>query len=502
MVCTQKRIISSLPAPQIVRNEFRNTICQNDGIRYHALAFADHALRLKAAMLNLTAPFRTANGGHRRRSVLKAGILGLGGLTLSDLLRIRAQADQTSEYRARPTQKSVILLWQQGGPSHHETYDMKPEAVRDIRGPFSPIPTNVSGVEVCELLPMHAAIADKFTIIRSCSHNWNGHNDGIPMMVSGYPGWDEHRNESTNPELGAVVSRALGQVHEGLPVAVGMGARHYGYVPTTATGYWSDTYRPPTVDNGLNTGVNLDVHRLDNRRQLLGQIDQLRCRIDSGSLQAADNFQQQAFDIVTGVKARDAFDTSLEDKRTLTRYGDGWGRQALQARRLVEAGVSFVTVGVPGDSEIYNWDDHAVNGDLPTAMRQRLPRYDRVVTALIEDIHERNLDEDVMIVVTGEFGRTPKGNYRKGNSDGKINWGRDHWANAMSILVSGGGKPMGRILGATNSKGEHPVHGELSPQDIHATIYQHLGIDYKRTYNNSAGRPIHICYGDHIASWG
>ena len=450
-------------------------------------------------MIDLTASFRTAAGTYRRRSILKAGVLGLGGLSLADLFRIQAQA---AGYRATPGHKSVILLWQQGGPSHLETYDMKPDAVRDIRGPFSPIRTNVSGIDICEHLPRHAAIADRFTLIRSCSHNWSGHNDGIPMMVSGYPGWSEIRHESTNPELGAVINRAFGQVHNGLPVAVGMGARHYGYVPTTATGYWSDTYRPPTVDNGLNSGVAIDGGRLHSRKHLLGQIDQLRRRVDSNVLQTADSFQQQAFDIVSGTKARDAFDISLEDKRTVARYGDGWGKQALQARRLVEAGVNFVTVGIPGDSIIYNWDDHAVNGDLPTAMRQRLPRYDRVVTALIEDVHERGLDEDVMIVVTGEFGRTPKGNYRKGNSDGKLNWGRDHWANAMSILVSGGGKPMGSILGATNSKGEHPVHDELSPQDIHATIYHHLGIDYRRTYNNAAGRPIHICYGDHIQSWG
>lgn len=438
-----------------------------------------------------------------RRSLLKAGFLGLGGLTLADLLRLRSQAAEANEYRTTPGNKSVILLWQQGGPSHLETYDMKPDAVDDIRGPFSPIHTNMPGIDVCELLPMHAKIADKFTLIRSCAHKWSGHNDGIPMMVSGYPGWDEGKHESTNPELGAVISRAFGQVHDGLPVAVGMGARHYSYVPTTATGYWSDVYRPPTVDKGLQSATpTVDGTRLGNRKQLLGQLDQLRRSVESGRLDAADSFQNQAFDILSDTKARDAFDLTQEDAETRERYGDGWGEQALLARRLVEAGVSFVTVGVPGDSLIYNWDDHAVNGDLPTAMRQRLPRYDRVVTALIEDVYQRGLDQDVMIVVTGEFGRTPKGNTQKGNSDGKMNWGRDHWASAMSILVSGGGKPMGRVIGATNSKGENPVRNELTPQDIHATIYQHLGIDYKQTYVNQAGRPIHICYGSHIQNWG
>lgn len=166
---------------------------------------------------------------------MKVGFLGLGGLTLADLLRIRSQAAESDEYRTTPGGKSVILLWQQGGPSHLETYDMKPDAVDDIRGPFAPINTNVPGIDVVELLPMHAQVADKFTLIRSCSHAWSGHNDGIPMMVSGYPGWDDAKHESTNPELGAVISREFGQVHDGLPVAVGMGARHYNYVPTTAT---------------------------------------------------------------------------------------------------------------------------------------------------------------------------------------------------------------------------------------------------------------------------
>lgn len=452
-------------------------------------------------MLNLTAPFSDSGKHPRRRSILQAGFLGLGGLTLAGMLRLQAQAAASSDYRTPPKGRSVILLWQQGGPSHLETYDMKPDAVDEIRGPFAPIQTSVGGLEICEHLPRHAQIADQFTLIRSCSHNWSGHNDGIPMMVSGYPGWDDVRHESTNPELGAVINRAFGQVHDGMPVAVGMGARHYSYVPTTATGYWSDTFRPPTVDKGLNTGVSIDGSRLDNRKQLLGSIDQLRRKVDSGDLEAADSFQRQAFDIISGTKARDAFDLSLEDDRTVQRYGDGWGKQALLARRLVEAGVSFVTVGVPGDSEIYNWDDHAVNGDLPTAMKQRLPRFDRVVTALIEDIHNRGLEQDVMVVVTGEFGRTPKGNMRKGNRSGKMNWGRDHWANAMSILISGGGIPTGRVIGATNSKGEHPVHRQLAPQDIHATIYHHLGIDYTRTYNDPAGRPIHICYGEHIRDW-
>lgn len=435
-----------------------------------------------------------------RRDLLRIGTLGLGGITLANLLRMQALAAETPEYRLRPTKKSVILLWQNGGPSHLETYDLKPDAPREVRGPFSPIATNVPGMDICELLPMHARIADKFSLIRSCTHTYAGHNDGIPVMMSGYPDWDEGKHESVHPEIGAVVSRVFGQCESGMPVACGMGATHYSYVPTTATGYWSNMYRPPTVsEQGLkNATAVVDGHRLDNRKTLLGQIDRLRSDLDRGGMNSLDEFNRQAFEIIGGDRARQAFDLSQESPQTRARYGEGWAQQALLARRLVEAGVNFVTVGVPGGKEIYNWDDHAVNGDLPTAMRERLPGLDQAVTALIEDVYQRGLDQDVLIVVTGEFGRTPRGNEQKGSRDGRINWGRDHWPHAMSILVSGGGKRMGQIIGATNSNGEHPIQRELSPQNFRSMIFHHLGIDYHQTFLDAAGRPIYISTGEHI----
>ena len=184
-------------------------------------------------MLNLLTNQHRLCDGITRRNMLRVGALGVGGITLADLFRMQARAGEAAEYRTRPSKKSVILLWQNGGPSHLETYDLKPNAVREIRGPFSPIKTNVPGMELCEQLPMHAKIADKFTLIRSCSHNYAGHNDGIPVMMSGYPNWDESKNESVHPEIGAVVSRVFGQCSGGMPVACGMGATHYSYVPTT-----------------------------------------------------------------------------------------------------------------------------------------------------------------------------------------------------------------------------------------------------------------------------
>ena len=229
-------------------------------------------------MLNLVTAQHRSSHGVTRRNLLQAGTLVIGGLTLADRLRVQARAAEASEYRATPSKKSVILLWQNGGPSHLETYDLKPNAVSEVRGPFLPIATNVPGIEVCELLPLHAKIADKFTLIRSCSHKFGGHNDGIPVMMSGYPNWDEGKNESVHPELGAVVSRVFGQCHQGLPVACGMGATHYSYVPTTASGYWGSQYRPPTVsEKGMaNTTATVDARRLEDRRSLLTGLDNVR----------------------------------------------------------------------------------------------------------------------------------------------------------------------------------------------------------------------------------
>jgi hypothetical protein len=445
----------------------------------------------------LTSKHRCCDGVTRRH-FLRAGLMGLGGLSLTDCLRLQAaQPDQTQVDR----ETSVVVIWLQGGPSHLEMYDLKPKAPQEIRGPFHPIATNVPGLDVCELLPLHAKIADRFTLIRSVHHRYSCHNDGTPMMTSGYPDWDDARKEPVYPDMGTVVNRVFGTIRDGLPVAMGMGARHWSYVPTTAPGYWSNAFRPPTVDQGLpNSSLTIDGEHFRSRRELLDQFDRIRRDLDvRGVMDSLDDLNQQAVQVLTGNKARAAFDVSNESQATRDRYGSGWGQQALQARRLIEAGVKFVTVSVPGGKLIYNWDDHAVNGDLPSAMRERLPGFDQGVTALIEDIHERGLNEKTLVVVTGEFGRTPRMNQQKGNSNGALNWGRDHWPNAMSILVSGGGRRMGQVIGATNAHGEYPSERPLTPQDLLATIYQHLGIDHHRSFVNPAGRPIALSTGTPIA---
>ena len=269
-------------------------------------------------MLNVLTSRHRCGDGISRRHFLNAGSLALGGLTLSTALRLQAaQANPASVDR----EASVIVIWLNGGPSHLEMYDMKPHAPADVRGPFSPIATNVPGMDICELLPLHAKIADKFTLLRSCHHKHPGHNDGTPMVTSGYPDWNDAKTEPVYPDMGTVVNRYFGGVRNGLPVAMGMGARHYHYVPTTAPGYWSTAYRPPTVDQGLpNSALTIDGERFTARREVLGQLDRLRGNLDVGGIMdSLDTINHQAVDILTGSRAREAFDVSKETQATRDR---------------------------------------------------------------------------------------------------------------------------------------------------------------------------------------
>jgi hypothetical protein len=270
------------------------------------------------------------------------------------------------------------------------------------------------------------------------------------------------------------------------------------YSPGIAEGYWPARYRVPITNFSLrDASLRVTRQQLDDRLGLAQRFDAMRRELDtSGAVDAMDSFSQRAVDILTADRARKAFDLSLEEPRLRDRYGeDPFAREALLARRLVEAGISFVSLRVPGSgpgSKAHDWDDHAVNWDMLTAMKARLPRYDHVISTLIDDLHDRGLDKKVLLVVTGEFGRTP----RLEHKDGII--GRDHYPGAMSILVSGGGMPMGQVIGATSSKGEHPVDRRLDPQDILATIYKHLGIDHRQEFPDHQGRPITLTNGTPI----
>ena len=435
-----------------------------------------------------------------RRRFLQAGLLGLSGLGLGDLLRLRAAAAAESHGAAADT--AVILIWLQGGPSHMETYDLKPDAPLDYRGEMQPIQTQVPGMDICELLPLHAKVADRFTIIRSISHGFANHAGGAGRFLSGRDPLRPLDPIAQFPTIPTVVSRMRERPDHQIPVYVANANRVYG----GGSSYLGESALPFVVGNDPNADnfsvPNLGLagklkDRLDDRMTLLHSFDKLQRDVDrSGKLEAMDHFHARAVNLLTSERAKRAFDLSLESEQTRERYGrHKWGQRALLARRLVESGVTFVTMqmqnpGVPGG--IGNWDIHAVNGHLFEDTRARLPIFDRAISALIEDLYDRGLDQKVMLVVTGEFGRTPRINPQKGTSSGIVQPGRDHWPGAMSVLVSGGGMRMGQVIGSTTSNGAYAKDNKLDPNDLLATIYRFLGIDASSTFPDHAGRPMPI----------
>lgn len=442
-----------------------------------------------------------------RRSFLEAGYLALGGLGLSDLLRNRAMAAEAPKTQTNSSDDTaVIFIWLLGGPSHMETYDMKPDAPSDYRGQLDPIATNVPGMNICELLPKHAKVADRFSIIRSISHEDSQHARGSVRFLSG------RKTQSVNPisefpTVGPVVAKMREHRKVGVPNYVASSARAYG----GGSAYLGESAMPFVV--GGNPGApgysvpNLSLsnglkERLGDRMQLLNAFDSLRRDIDlKGSMESMDEINQQALGLLTSDKARQAFDLTLESDATRDRYGrHKWGQRALLARRLVEAGSSFVTMymnnpDVPGTQKnrIHNnWDIHAINGDLYYDLGVRMPHFDSAVAALIEDLYERGLDKKVMLVVSGEFGRTPRITVQPGTRSKVMQPGRDHWPGAMSVLVAGGGAPMGQVIGSTTSKGEYAKDNKLDPNDLLATVYRFLGIDPHHEFLDLSGRPMPI----------
>ena len=433
-----------------------------------------------------------------RRSFLEAGSLALGGLGLGDLLRSRSAAKEAGRVAA---DTSVILIWLQGGPSHMETYDLKPEAPIDYGGELRPIATAAPGMDVCELLPLHAQVADKFTLIRSISHGFANHAAGAGRFLSGYKPLFLLDPKAQYPCLGPVVAKMLeGRRDPALPIYVGNQPNVYGggsaalgpaYLPFVVGG---DPNAPNFKVNNLSLSPKLK-DRLGDRRFLLGSLDRLKREVDqSRVMESMDKYNQQAVNLLTSDRAQKAFDLSLESPKLRDKYGrHKWGQRALLARRLVEAGTTFVTMqmqnpSVPGG--IGNWDIHAVNGHLYEDARARLPVFDQAIAALIDDIYQRGLDKKVMVIVSGEFGRTPRINPQKGTSSKVIQPGRDHYPGAMSVLVSGGGMETGQVIGSTTSKGERPKDRKLDPNDLLATVYRFLGIDYRKMVPDRAGRPV------------
>jgi hypothetical protein len=438
-------------------------------------------------------------------------------------MRTRAAAAAATGKAAPDT--SVIFLWLPGGPPHMDTYDMKPDAPEDFRGDFRPIHSNVSGIDVCELLPRHAKIADKYTLIRSIAHTFADHGGGHKRFMTARDPKEPAGFVNDYPAVGSMIAKMLEGVDRGLPNYIcgvdggrqgidtfSLGTAYLG----PATGPFMVPGDPSAKDFSVqNLALAKEMeNRLADRQQLLGGLDKLRREVDaSGAMQAIDQFGQRAVDLLTSQKARQAFDLSQEPQHLRERYGNhAWGMRAMMARRLVEAGASFVTMvlenpyvsGVPTLKQgVYNWDSHAVNCHIFDDARVRFPIYDQVVTALIEDVYARGLDKKCLIVVTGEFGRTPRIENSVGTQTGVMQPGRDHWPQAMSVLISGGGMRTGQVVGSTNKRGEHPQDRPLTPNDLWATVLKHLGIDQNHNFLDHHGRPLPILpYGEPIRELG
>lgn len=446
-------------------------------------------------------------GPMRRREFLRAGTLALGGLTLPELFAHRAAAGTQSA----PT--SVIMFWMWGGPSQLETWDMKPDAPVEYRGPLNPIPTNVPGIDICEYLPLQAQRAHRFSLIRSLHHEMSAHNDGsIEMLTGKTPNPPDVTSQaiSQHPDFGMVASYFRTPHANGMPQYVGaqrapfmtrpvyLGVAHKAFETGNPA---AEKFAPQnlTLASGNENG------RLDNRKDLLGQFDRLRCALDQRrSLEAVDEFRSAAFEILTSTQVAEAFNIAAETPETRDRYGrHRWGQSCLLARRLVESGVAVVNIDAtaPNDTtKHFSWDDHAGAFHLDYAQRERLPQMDQGLCALIDDLFDRGLDRNVMVIAMGEFGRTPRVTYAPTNFSNQPGVGRDHWPNAMTAWVSGGGLKMGQVVGATNSKSEYPQHDPVTPQDLLATVYRHLGIDWTQSFTDFAGRPVPILpFGKPIA---
>lgn len=421
--------------------------------------------------------------GLARREFLRVGALGLGGLSLADLLRAEASGAAADQ---RP--KSLIYIVLSGGPSHIDTWDPKPEAPVEYRGEFSTIATKLPGVRLCELMPRQAAMLDKFALLRGVQSVENDHF--LAEVYTGLP-----RAAGKRPAFGSVVSR-LARHDSPLPPYVCLNeatSEQFEYEKPHYAGAGHAPFRPfgEAIDN-LSPVKTLD--RLEDRRALLDGFAQLQRQLDrSGAASGLDRFQARALEMISSPQVREAFDFKLESPKSIERYGRGkYTHQAdkdilydwdvkpfILARRLVEAGVRVVTLSVG------SWDHHSnPNQHIFQSYRHVLPVLDQSITALVTDLEERGLSEDVLVVVLGEFGRTPKVGYPGP--------GREHWADAGCVLMAGGGLKMGQVIGETDTRAEKSRTGHISFQNIVATLYHVLGINPRATLPDFNGRPQYL----------
>lgn len=415
-------------------------------------------------MLTLWGSKQAFCDGVSRRDFLKIGAFG-AGLSLADMLRLRAEATQPAGH-GRPTrQKSAIMIYLHGGPSHLDTYDLKPDAPAEFRGEFRPIDTNVTGVKICEHFPLQARMWDKLACIRSVV-SADEHSDSLVMTGK--------RDNAQHPSFGAFVSRARGNQAD-TPTFVSLRGMSRGSDPRFL-GVNHGPFSPsgPALEN-LRPLTEVTAERQEGRRAMLEAFDNVRRDLDA-NIAGLDSFTGRAFDMIASGGVLQALDLSREPLAIRERYHGV--EQFLTARRLVEAGVGCVTLSIGGGEAV--WDTHTQNFPI---MRRELPPVDKGISNLITDLHDRGLADDVITIMWGEFGRTPRIN----NSGG-----RDHWAPVMSALIAGGGFRMGQAIGASTARGERPQDSRYTVPQVLSTIYRAMGIDPARTFNNGAGRPIQI----------
>ncbi len=430
--------------------------------------------------------------GISRRGAIRAGVLSAAGLSLADVFRNKAEAATAAK------DKSVILVWLDGGPSHLESYDPKPEAPAEYRGPFRAVATNTPGIQISETLAGQTKLTDKMAILRSLHHDTGDHFAAGHWMLTGRFGATSANKEQVYPSVGSYVARVCGSRKPGMPPYVGLPAAHsiYLYPGYQGAAYLGSTYDPFDVQPNqkylghsyaaeikrpgcLDNFTISDSGRFEGRLGLLDRLDGVRRQIDrSGMMDSMDRYQQQAVDLMLNGRAREAFDMEKEDAKVRERYGPGpWGHYTCMARRLVTAGVRFVTVDMP------HWDHHS---NIEKGHGSNMRAMDRAVSALIEDLDQRSMLDDVLVLVMGEFSRTPRLN---NGQPGIPVPGRDHWGNAISAMLAGGGIRGGQVVGATSRKGEYPVQRPLKPGDLLATVYHLLGMDPNISFQDRAGRP-------------
>lgn len=424
-----------------------------------------------------------------RRSMLKAGLAGMAGLSLPGLLAAKDAATGPGQTPLR--QKSVILIWMTGGPSHIDTWDVKPNAPTEIRGPFGVIPTALPGIQFCEFLPKQAAMMDRMTVIRSVDCRHSNHEPNMVMQSANLAAEPRINREGDKfPALASIIARQRATQLKQLPPYVVLNMKSRSHVAWG--GYLGRSYDPflgNDVGRLFELPSGLTTDRLESRRLLTTDLDRLRRDLDlSGSMDSTDRFTRQAIDLVTGPAARRAFDVSQESDSVQAKYGKHeWARQAMLARRLVEAGVSFVTIDLSNHGASGTWDTHGDNippyGGIWNGLRPLLPVFDHLITTLVTDLGERGLLDDVLVLAMGEFGRTPQIG-TQGSSDG-----RNHWPIVMSMTVAGGGMRHGQIIGATERDGGQIQERPVTPGDLAATIFQHMGVPRDVTYLDNRGRP-------------